>query len=311
MKEKFQLALVVLIFDVLSIPLLPFRPRSNTPNAINHNLDPPSRFGQLDTHNEFNRPSNCIDCTVLGVRPDHFRGAFLSLVEAKGVAGLGKAGGDGTGGADKAGTQVPPEVYNALTYAGTAFLFTLSVPLILYGLNKLLNKIEDCFGCGPASKKKRISERQLENQQLFEKQANSNKLNDSSLVGGNLRQQYSKNGHHRSITSKNYHHLLDQQQQQQPQPQMDNQFPQVACFPANKGPLHSRTNSHSRSRQDSPAVPASTTTDSIGITAHHDHSNQQDFKKHRSTPTVPTATSALQNNYNQSAAPYIISSPHI
>lgn len=80
-------------------------------------------------------------------------GGLVSLADAKGVAGLGKAGGDGAGGSDKAGQQVPPEVYNALTYAGTAFLFTLSVPLILYGLNKLLNKIEDCFGCGPSSRK--------------------------------------------------------------------------------------------------------------------------------------------------------------
>lgn len=87
------------------------------------------------------------------------RSLFL-YAEAKGVAGLGKAGGDGGGGSDKAGQQVPPEVYIALTYAGTAFLFTLSVPLILYGLNKLLNKIEDCFGCGPSSKRKKLGERQ-------------------------------------------------------------------------------------------------------------------------------------------------------
>lgn len=83
------------------------------------------------------------------------------LAEAKGVAGLGKAGGDGQGGSDKAGQQVPPEVYMALTYAGTLFLFTLSVPLILYGLNKLLNKIEDCFGCGPSSRAKRAKQKEL------------------------------------------------------------------------------------------------------------------------------------------------------
>lgn len=79
--------------------------------------------------------------------------SFILLAEAKGVAGLGKAGGDGSAGSDKAGQQVPPEVYIALTYAAIAFLCTLSVPLILYFLNKLLNKIEDCFGCGPSSKK--------------------------------------------------------------------------------------------------------------------------------------------------------------
>lgn len=84
------------------------------------------------------------------VAASHF--GFLLLAEAKGVAGLGKAGQDGQGGSDKAGQQVPPEVYTALTYAGTAFLLTLAVPLVLYGLNKLLNKIEDCFGCGPSSK---------------------------------------------------------------------------------------------------------------------------------------------------------------
>lgn len=93
--------------------------------------------------------------------------SLLILVDAKGVAGLGKAGGDGQGGSDKAGQQVPPEVYNALTYAGSAFLLTLSAPVILYSLNKLLNKIEDCFGCGPSSKKKTINEKQqsLNNQQ--------------------------------------------------------------------------------------------------------------------------------------------------
>jgi len=78
-----------------------------------------------------------------------------ALVQAKGVAGLGKAGGDGGGGSDKAGQQVPPEVYNALTYAGTAFLLTLSVPLLLYGLNKLLNWLEECCGCGSAARKQK------------------------------------------------------------------------------------------------------------------------------------------------------------
>lgn len=94
------------------------------------------------------RRAKCNFIAVRGSAP-----SLVSFAQAKGVAGLGKAGGDGTGGSDKAGQQVPPEVYNALTYAGTAFLFTLSVPLILYGLNKLLNKIEDCFGCGPSSRK--------------------------------------------------------------------------------------------------------------------------------------------------------------
>lgn len=79
--------------------------------------------------------------------------------EAKGVAGLGKAGGDGTGGSDKAGQQVPPEVYNALSYAGSIFLLILSVPFVCFGLNKLLNKIEDCFGCGPSSQKEKQRQR--------------------------------------------------------------------------------------------------------------------------------------------------------
>ena len=89
-------------------------------------------------------------------------GPSLLFAEAKGVAGLGKAGGDGQGGSDKAGQQVPPEVYIALTYAGTLFLFTLSVPLILYGLNKLLNKIEDCFGCGPSNRREKMMKENLE-----------------------------------------------------------------------------------------------------------------------------------------------------
>lgn len=97
------------------------------------------------------------------------RAAILSA-EAKGVAGLGKAGGDSQGGSDKAGQQVPPEVYNALTYAGSAFLFTLSVPLILYGLNKLLNKIEDCFGCGPSSKSKSKVKQQAQQKQKKQRQ---------------------------------------------------------------------------------------------------------------------------------------------
>lgn len=96
------------------------------------------------------------------------------LADAKGVAGLGKAGGDGSAGSDKAGQQVPPEVYNALTYAGTAFLFTLSVPLILYGLNKFLNWIEDCFGCGPSSKREK-KQKALETERLkFDVAANLN-----------------------------------------------------------------------------------------------------------------------------------------
>lgn len=87
--------------------------------------------------------------------------SFILFVSAKGVAGLGKAGGDGSGGSDKAGQQVPPEVYNALTYAGSAFLLTLSVPLILYGLNKLLNRVEDCFGCGPSKRRQKRKEKAL------------------------------------------------------------------------------------------------------------------------------------------------------
>lgn len=120
--------------------------------------------------------------------------SFILFADAKGVAGLGKAGGDGTGGSDKAGQQVPPEVYSALTYAGTAFLFTLSVPLILYGLNKLLNKIEDCFGCGPSSRKEKQNkakqlqiqnhqsqDQQQQQQQLQQPQQQQQKLQQSKL----------------------------------------------------------------------------------------------------------------------------------
>lgn len=97
--------------------------------------------------------------------PNHARSSATArysilLADAKGVAGLGKAGGDGQGGSDKAGQQVPPEVYKALSYAGSLFLLTLSVPLILYGLNKLLNEIEDCFGCGPSSAKEKLNNKQ-------------------------------------------------------------------------------------------------------------------------------------------------------
>lgn len=100
---------------------------------------------------------------MIGVRLVFLLYLAAGRAEAKGVAGMGKVGGDAVGGSDKAGQQVPPEVYIALTYAGTAFLFTLSVPLILYGLNKLLNKIEDCFGCGPSSRKaKQCEEEQAE-----------------------------------------------------------------------------------------------------------------------------------------------------
>lgn len=104
------------------------------------------------------------------------RGATILFAEAKGVAGLGKAGGDSQGGSDKAGQQVPPEVYNALTYAGTAFLFTLSVPLILYGLNKLLNKIEDCFGCGPSNKKSSNKKQATDNQRQANKTRNQQQI---------------------------------------------------------------------------------------------------------------------------------------
>lgn len=103
---------------------------------------------------------NCYCCkSLVAIASATFICAYVTkltrLVLCKGVAGLGKAGGDSTGGADKAGQQVPPEVYNALTYAGTAFLLTLSVPLILYGLNKLLNFFEDCCQCNSKDQRKK------------------------------------------------------------------------------------------------------------------------------------------------------------
>lgn len=324
-KEKFLLTLVVLIFDVLSIvPVRPFWARSGSPASINHDLAPLSRRLQPasrleqqhldDAHNEFSR---LVDSDW------HQRGAsFVLFAQAKGVAGLGKAGGDGTGGADKAGTQVPPEVYNALTYAGTAFLFTLSVPLILYGLNKLLNKIEDCFGCGPASKKKKIIERQLENQKLCE-QNNSKKFNESNLMSRSL---YPKPGHHgggiRSVATdqlQNYHH--QQHANNNKQLMNTDQSPQVASFPANKD-THHHLDQHNTthpgsicSQQNSPAVPVSdSTVNTLAIDL-----NQQDYSSndnnskqyhHRHHQTTTSTTSAFQDNYHQ-PAPFIISSPHI
>lgn len=306
MKEKFLLTLVVLILDVLSAPLLWPSSDTATPAAINHNHLASSR---PDAHSVFAKPARLGGTITLANRRHNGR-AYVLFAEAKGVAGLGKAGGDGTGGADKAGTQVPPEVYNALTYAGGAFLLTLSVPLILYGLNKLLNKIEDCFGCGPASKqkgKKVISERPVANQQmLFAEQANNNaKSNESSLVSGNLRQQYHN---HRSLTNQ-----LKQQQQESPQLNSSHS-PQIASYPANKDSRSSGiSNGHNHPgaarRQNSPAALG---LDSTAITLPFDLSQQQQqeeeevdvLKKHH------TATSAFQNNYLQSD-PFIMSPPHI
>lgn len=152
-------------------------------------------------------------------------------VEAKGVAGIGKAGGDGSGGVDKAGQQVPPEVYIALTYAGTAFLFTLSVPLILYGLNKLLNKIEDCFGCGPSSKRQKLEAARLkaleaaeeasfpghliQNQQLYPDQLTNLAKNQSQLTG--MTELVGKEFHDVNANTNNHHtpSLLQPQRQSQ------------------------------------------------------------------------------------------------
>lgn len=106
-----------------------------------------------------NVPTTCYNHPSRRIR----RHEIITLADAKGVAGLGKAGGDGQGGSDKAGQQVPPEVYMALTYAGSLFLLTLSAPLILYSLNKLLNKILDCFGCGPSNKKQEVSAIDIKN----------------------------------------------------------------------------------------------------------------------------------------------------
>lgn len=143
---------------------LPFRPLYSSTSSLASVLRTGSRYAQNDRwtaierinyvrgHNAIVELKEQTNCDYFS----HHRG-FLLFASAKGVAGLGKAGGDGTGGSDKAGQQVPPEVYNALSYAGTAFLFTLSVPLILYGLNKLLNKIEDCFGCGPSNRGEAVS----------------------------------------------------------------------------------------------------------------------------------------------------------
>lgn len=148
MKEKLVLSLVVLLADLLSVLLITKNPVGGGGG------DRSSSEWQLD-HNHCHQPEDEQSQIVTFPKSQHNwkSASFLLVADAKGVAGLGKAGGDSTGGSDKAGQQVPPEVYNALTYAGTAFLFTLSVPLILYGLNKLLNKIEDCFGCGPSSRK--------------------------------------------------------------------------------------------------------------------------------------------------------------
>lgn len=99
---------------------------------------------------------------------------FLLFAEAKGVAGLGKAGGDGSAGTDKSGQQVPPEVYNALTYAAIAFLMTLSVPVILYGLNELFNKLQVCLGCRDPS----TSRRQQRRSKLNNNNANNKAYNN-------------------------------------------------------------------------------------------------------------------------------------
>lgn len=132
------------------------------------------------------------------------RRTFALLAEAKGVAGLGKAGGDSQGGSDKAGQQVPPEVYNALTYAGTAFLFTLSVPLILYGLNKLLNKIEDCFGCGPSSKKSKqkqtVTKQKQSNKTKNQQQIYSVTSSKPHLMYEQMSRQYQKNSSSRIVS---------------------------------------------------------------------------------------------------------------
>lgn len=159
MREKIAFLLLVLLTESFTGPI-------------------PSLIWQLNCWSDGKCPN------TLGVLEQQNNGG-ITIAEAKGVAGLGKAGGDSQGGSDKGGQQVPPEVYIALTYAGTAFLFTLSVPLILYGLNKLLNKIEDCFGCGPSSKKEK--QRQAEQEKkLVQEVGGRNDNNDQtkpSLAG--------------------------------------------------------------------------------------------------------------------------------
>lgn len=158
--QKFFLTILIILADVLSILI---RTTTNNDNQV---LIP--RSDQFDHGEDYENQTP-------RKQPET---SFMLLVDARGVAGMGKVSGDGQSGSDKVGQQVPSEVYNALSYAGSAFLLTLSAPVILYSLNKVLNKIEDCFGCGPSSKKKTIDD---EKQRL-----------QSEVIGRQLKQQQSK-----------------------------------------------------------------------------------------------------------------------
>lgn len=174
--QKFFLTILIILADVLSILI---RTTTNNDNQV---LIP--RSDRLDHGEDY-------EIQLPRKQPET---SFMLLVDARGVAGMGKVSGDGQSGSDKVGQQVPSEVYNALSYAGSAFLLTLSAPVILYSLNKVLNKIEDCFGCGPSSKKKTIDDekqrlqsetigKQLKQQQRQSKQPQPQQLSVSNING--------------------------------------------------------------------------------------------------------------------------------
>lgn len=219
----------------------------------------------------------------------------MLLAEAKGVAGLGKAGSESQGGSDKAGQQVPPEVYIALTYAGTAFLFTLSVPLILYGLNKLLNKIEDCFGCGPSSKMEKTKIKQEQQQQQQQQQANSNKSNNSQEQFSPLRQQFHQN--------QQLHQQL--MRQQYSKNHRSHAFASLTSNGNNgiqSNPMITSNHKQAPSPTTNMIIPSS-----CAITLPFD--SEINYKT--STTTNSSTASQQHQNYLHNQQPFIISSPQI
>lgn len=193
----------------------------------------------------------------------HYSNHFFPLIaEAKGVAGLGKAGGDSQGGSDKAGQQVPPEVYNALSYAGSIFLLILSVPFVCFGLNKLLNKIEDCFGCGPSSKRQAPP---------------TVKNNKQEQFGNQPKEKQNSPGEPNRVHPKNENMLYrNQQYQQQLRSQAQKQDSQLIQYDTSYGftPPSSNHTADQKHQRVSPMAPGGT----VRLPPPHQHQHESNHQ---------------------------------
>lgn len=236
-----------------------------------------------------------------------YSGSYFLEVDAKGVAGLGKAGGDGSAGSDKAGQQVPPEVYIALTYAAIAFLCTLSVPLILYFLNKLLNKIEDCFGCGPSSRggsgggvgsgSGRGSGGDL--MKSSRKLTSTTIQRHRNLPGKSLRLDGNSNNRNANIMRQNNNLNIHNAQKQAYNDTLNN-YAKFSTKTTANGKKHTHTSKNNATKSNEKKTKSTSTIFSDGISASVDSSNSNTTISN-STTTTASPNSDIIMSYNEEA----------